>query len=78
MRHPIFFAFFLMIWVVPQMTWGRLLVAVFWSIYLVVGTLRKESKLMRNHAYKKYISEVGAYPFFPKRPFRSTFKWGKL
>lgn len=69
-RHPIFLAFFLMIWVVPQMTLGRLVIAIYWSVYLAYGTLRKEEKLMRNAKYARYMTEVPAYPFLPRKPFK--------
>lgn len=75
-RHPIFLAFFLMIWIVPQMTLGRLVIALYWSCYLIIGTLRKEDKLKRNVVYQNYMSKVSAYPFFPKRAFKDTFKRG--
>ncbi len=75
-RHPIFLAFFLMIWLVPQMSIGRLVIAVYWSAYLVYGTLRKEEKLLRNTRYAQYASQVPPYPLFPKKPFKSIFSRG--
>ncbi len=75
-RHPIFLAFFLMIWVVPQMSLGRLVIAIYWSVYLVYGTLRKEEKLLRNAKYARYVKEVPPYPFLPKKPFKSLLSRG--
>jgi steroid 5-alpha reductase family enzyme len=68
-RHPIFFAFFGMIWFTPNMTSGHLLVSMYWSVYLVLGTLFKESHMMRNKKYRSYMEQVPAYPFLPKKPF---------
>lgn len=75
-RHPIFLAFFLMIWLVPQMSLGRLVIAIYWSVYLVYGTLRKEEKLLRNSRYAHYVRAVPPYPLFPKKPFKVIFTRG--
>lgn len=72
-RHPIFLAFFGMIWFTPNMTIGHLLVTLYWSVYLILGTLWKEEPLMRNKTYQEYLKRVPAYPFFPLRPFKETF-----
>lgn len=72
-RHPIFLAFFGMIWFTPYMTTGHLLVTLYWSVYLVLGTLWKEDQLMRNAAYREYAHHVPAYPFMPKKLVKEIF-----
>lgn len=75
-RHPIFLAFFGMIWFTPYMTTGHLLVTIYWSVYLYLGTLWKEEQLYRNASYREYADKVPAYPFFPKKMMKEilTFK----
>lgn len=68
-RHPIFLAFFGMIWFSPTMTVGHLMLSVVWSLYLIIGTLRKENNLMKNKIYRNYAAKVPAYPFLPKHKF---------
>lgn len=73
-RHPIFLAFFGMIWLSPTMTWGHLLLSVTWSGYLIYGTIRKENTLMKNKAYRQYASQVPSYPILPKDKFCDIIK----
>lgn len=64
-RHPIFLSFAGMIWFTPTMTLGHLYLSLFWSGYLIIGTLNKEKRLLKSKEYSEYKKVVPLYPFWP-------------
>jgi protein-S-isoprenylcysteine O-methyltransferase Ste14 len=60
-RHPIYSGFFLAIWATPEMTYSHLLMAIGFSIYLLVGIHYEEKDLVGfyGNAYVEYRRKVG-------------------
>ncbi len=55
-RHPLYTASFLILWLVPVMTWNVLALNLGFSIYMLVGTIFEEQKLVQQfgEAYLEY------------------------
>jgi protein-S-isoprenylcysteine O-methyltransferase Ste14 len=55
-RHPLYTAAFLILWLVPLMTWNLLALNLGFSAYLVIGTINEERKLVDQfgEAYEQY------------------------
>lgn len=69
-RQPIYLAFALILWTSPVMTFDRLVLAIVWSAYCVVGPRLKELRVAKRHgpAFEAYQARV---PYFlPKLPLR--------
>jgi methanethiol S-methyltransferase len=64
MRHPIYLSFLGLIWFTPRMTADRLLLAVLWSVYIVVGSCLKDWRLTfyLGDTYRRYASRVAGFP----------------
>ncbi len=62
LRHPIYIAFFGMIFFSPNISLGYGLTLCFWGIYLYWGAKNKDERLAASPAYKSYIKKV---PFLP-------------
>lgn len=65
-RHPIYAAFLAMMWTTPNMSYDHLFLSVTWSIYIFVGMMLKERRLMRNKGYQRYMQVTPALPLLPK------------
>jgi protein-S-isoprenylcysteine O-methyltransferase Ste14 len=66
-RHPLYTAGLLFIWLTPEMTVNRLIVCAALTIYIVVGAFFEEHKLLREfgQAYAEYKSKTPMLiPFF--------------
>ena len=77
LRHPVYLSFLGLIWFTPQMTLDHLILTSVWSIYIFVGSVLKDRRLIRyvGDAYREYQAQVPGYPFLPAGPLgriRST------
>jgi len=68
-RHPLYTAGLLFIWLIPVMTWNLLALNIGLTIYIVVGAHFEERKLHREYgqAYQIYkLKTPMLVPFFPR------------
>jgi protein-S-isoprenylcysteine O-methyltransferase Ste14 len=67
-RHPLYSGTLLALWSAPEMGRGRLLLAVVWTLYLLVGYRLEERDLAREHGagWLEYRREVP--PLLPRPP----------
>jgi protein-S-isoprenylcysteine O-methyltransferase Ste14 len=66
-RHPMMLGFLMVLWGTPNMTIGRLLIAVGFTVYIHIGIRFEEIALTKEFAeeYKNYQERVPAlFPFF--------------
>lgn len=75
-RHPIYISFLGIIWFLPHMSWDRLYIALFWTVYTLIGATLKERRLGRNRAYQNYLNTVVPFPGFPRLPLVNL--WSKI
>ena len=61
MRHPLYVGLLLGFWSVPVMTAGRLLFALGFSVYILIGIAFEERDLLAQFGerYRRYRAEVG-------------------
>ena len=59
-RHPLYFFFFIVLWIWPVMTYTRLEFTIISSLYLIIGTLFEEKNLEQEfgEVYKIYKQNV--------------------
>ncbi len=59
-RHPLYLFMLLMIWASPDLTADRLLFNIFWTLWVVVGTLLEERDLITEFGdtYREYRRKV--------------------
>ena len=67
-RHPLYTIGMIMIWMVPVMTYGLLLINTVLTVYIVIGTYFEEKRLEKDFG-KEYVSYKLVTPKF--------FPWGK-
>lgn len=62
-RHPIYTGFFIAFWAAPDMTYSRLLAAVGFTIYIMIGIAYEERDLLDvfGQQYADYRKRVGAF-----------------
>ncbi|TNE57765.1 MAG: isoprenylcysteine carboxylmethyltransferase family protein [Sphingomonadales bacterium] len=62
-RHPIYTGFFIAFWSTPDMTYGHLLAAVGFTIYIMIGIAYEEKDLLDvfGDQYAEYRKRVGAF-----------------
>jgi protein-S-isoprenylcysteine O-methyltransferase Ste14 len=73
-RHPIYTAGLLFIWLSPAMSANLLTVYIFWSLYMVLGTFHEEQRLIHEFGatYESYRKRVPR--LIPRLPTR----WKKI
>lgn len=59
-RHPLYLCGLILIWLTPQMTINRLVLAIIFSAYLYIGTFFEEQRLVREFGadYRTYQQQV--------------------
>jgi protein-S-isoprenylcysteine O-methyltransferase Ste14 len=62
-RHPLYFFSLIVIWLLPVMTWNILAWNICVTIYLFIGSLFEERKLVREFG-EKYIEYQKQVPAF--------------
>lgn len=80
-RHPLYSTGLIILWLAPQMTVNRLVLIISLTIYLVVGALFEERKLVREFgsAYLDYRARTPMFipklrPSQPAKPSESTIR----
>lgn len=70
LRHPVYLAFFCLLWLTPQITLDRLLLAVTWTGYIAAGSVLKDRRLVYylGENYRRYQAQVPGYPFVAAGP----------
>jgi len=60
-RHPLYLGLLLSFWAVPVMTAGRLLFALGFSVYILIGIAFEERDLLQQFGerYRTYCQQVG-------------------
>jgi protein-S-isoprenylcysteine O-methyltransferase Ste14 len=73
-RHPLYAGLLLTFWSVPVMTAGRLLFALGFTAYILIGIAFEERDLVRQFGerYRAYREQVGMLIPQPRSPRRST------
>ncbi len=68
MRHPLMLGFMIWFWAAPTMSVGHLLLALGFSVYVMVGVVLEERDLLRDlgESYRDYRRRVGA--ILPRLP----------
>jgi methanethiol S-methyltransferase len=64
MRHPTYLAFLGLIWFTPRMTTDHLLLTLVWSVYVYIGSVLKDRRLLHymGGRYRTYMEQVPGYP----------------
>ena len=65
-RHPLYTCSLLLLWLVPTMTWNLLALAIGLTVYILMGIVFEERKLLREFgpAYAEYRRRTpGLIPF---------------
>jgi hypothetical protein len=70
LRHPVYLSFLGLVWFVPVVTLDRAVLMAVWSVYIVVGSVLKDRRLVHfvGAAYREYQSRVPGYPGMPFGP----------
>lgn len=70
LRHPVYLSFLGLIWFNPVMTFDRLLLAMTWSGYILIGSYLKDERVayFLGEAYRTYQEQVPGYPLIPFGP----------
>ena len=70
MRHPVYLGFLGLIWFTPQMTVDHALLAGIWTIYIGLGSMLKDQRLLfyLGDSYRVYMEQVAGYPMLISGP----------
>jgi protein-S-isoprenylcysteine O-methyltransferase Ste14 len=75
-RHPWYLGSLLAIWTIfPEYQLGPTVAVIILSLYLVLGTLLEERKIVREHgdSYRRYQQQVSM--LFPWKWLKNPMKW---
>jgi uncharacterized membrane protein len=74
LRHPVYLSFMALLWFVPRMTLDHLLLSSVWTIYIFLGSLLKDQRLVfyMGERYRQYAAAVAGYPLVYAGPLA---KW---
>lgn len=64
MRHPVYLSFLGLIWFTPVMTLDHALLTVVWTIYIYLGSVFKDRRLLKfiGEPYREYATRVSGLP----------------
>lgn len=70
LRHPVYLSFLGLVWFVPVITLDRAVLMAVWSIYIFVGSVLKDRRLLHfiGAGYREYQTRVPGYPGIPFGP----------
>lgn len=70
LRHPVYLSFLGLIWFVPVVTLDRAVLIGVWSLYIFVGSVLKDRRLLFfiGDRYRDYQTRVPGYPGMPFGP----------
>ncbi len=70
LRHPVYLSFLGLVWFVPVVTLDRAVLIVVWTVYIFVGSILKDRRLVHyvGDAYRDYQARVPGYPGIPCGP----------
>ncbi len=70
LRHPVYLSFLGLIWFTPAMTLDHALLTCIWTIYIGVGSVLKDQRLLfyLGKSYDQYMERVAGYPLIPAGP----------
>jgi protein-S-isoprenylcysteine O-methyltransferase Ste14 len=70
LRHPVYLSLLTLIWLTPVLTLDRLLLGVWWTAYVFVGSYLKDRRLefYLGDAYRVYEAEVPGYALIGMGP----------
>ena len=70
LRHPVYLSFLGLIWLVPVVTLDRAVLIAVWSLYIFVGSVLKDRRLLFfiGDRYRDYQARVPGYPGMPFGP----------
>ena len=70
LRHPVYLSFLGLVWFVPVITLDRAVLMAVWSVYIFVGSVLKDRRLVSfvGTVYRDYQSRVPGYPGMPFGP----------
>jgi protein-S-isoprenylcysteine O-methyltransferase Ste14 len=70
LRHPIYLSFVGLMWCAPSMTTDHLLMASGWTVYVYIGSVLKDHRLLffLGDRYRVYMMRVPGYPLIPWGP----------
>jgi methanethiol S-methyltransferase len=70
-RHPLYATGLIILWLIPQMTVNRLVLVISLTVYIIIGALFEERKLVRQFG-SAYLDYKTRTPMFIPRP-----RWGR-
>lgn len=70
LRHPVYLSFLGLIWFTPRMTADHAMLTAVWSVYIAVGSILKDRRLLfyLGDTYRIYMESVSGYPFLRSGP----------
>lgn len=70
-RHPVYLSFAGLIWFTPRMTFDHAILTGFWTLYILVGSVMKDRRMVHylGDTYRKYQQRAPGFPLMPFGPF---------
>lgn len=65
LRHPVYLCVLVLVWVTPVLTLDRLVLGIWWTLYVFIGSYLKDRRLefYLGERYRAYEAQVPGYPF---------------